>query len=163
MFGKRLALAVLVAGLGVAAFGSFSNSSGQTPQTDEPGVTYGGVRDFEWVWMRLDESRRVVLALEVPWAASGRRCSDRRSYTSVMYAGAEYSQAITLRADGTFTKTVVDRYRDAGTRYVETQTVKGTVTAARVTGTIQGNAKRTKPNGQVVRCTFGPLNWSAVD
>jgi hypothetical protein len=41
--------------------------------------------------------------------------------------------------------------------------VKGTVTAARVTGTIQGNSMRTKVNGQVVRCTFGPLNWSAVD
>jgi hypothetical protein len=57
----------------------------------------------------------------------------------------------------------VDRYRDAGTRYLETQTVKATLTDDNVTGTIAGNTKRTKPNGQVVRCTFGPLRSSAVD
>jgi hypothetical protein len=108
---------------GVAGFGAFSNSYGQSSETAEPRITYGGVRDFEWVWLRLDESRHVALALEVPWAASGKRCSD----------------------------------------YLETQTVKATLTDERVTGTIAGKAKRTKPNGQVVRCTFGPLRWSAVD
>ena len=163
MFGKRLAVGVLVATFGVAGLGVFSNSYGQSPETAEPGVTYGGVRDFEWVWLRLDASRHVVLALEVPWAASGKRCSDKKSYTSVLYAGAEYQQTIAIRSDGTFTKTVVDRYRNAGTRYLETQTVKATLTDERLTGTIAGNAKRTKPNGQVVRCTFGPLRWSAVD
>jgi hypothetical protein len=94
---------------------------------------------------------------------SGKRCSDKRSYTSVFFAGAEYQQTIVIRSDGTFTKTVVDRYRDAGTRYLETQTVKATLTDDNVTGTIAGNTKRTKPNGQVVRCTFGPLRSSAVD
>lgn len=163
MFGKRLGLGMLVVTLAVAAFGGLNNSSGQSSETQAAGVTYGGVRDFEWVWLRLDASRHVVLALEVPWAASGRRCSDKRSYTSVLYAGAEFSQTIAIRSDGKFTKTVVDRYRDAGTRYLETQTVKGTLTDDRVTGTIEGNSKRTKPNGQVVRCTFGPLRWSAVD
>jgi hypothetical protein len=163
MFGKRLAVSVLVATFGVAGFGVFSNSYGQSSETAQPGVTYGGVRDSEWVWLRLDESRRVVLALQVPWAVSGKRCSDKRSYTSVFFAGAEYQQTIVIRSDGTFTKTVVDRYRDAGTRYLETQTVKATLTDDNVTGTIAGNTKRTKPNGQVVRCTFGPLRWSAVD
>jgi hypothetical protein len=163
MRGKRLAVGVLVAAFGVAGFGVFSNSYGQSSETGEPGVTYGGVRDLEWVWLRLDASRNVVLALQVPWASSGKRCSDKRSYTSVMYAGAEYQETISIRPDGTFTKTVVDRYRDAGTRYLETQTVKATLTDDRVTGTIAGNSKRTKPSGQVVRCTFGPLRWSAVD
>jgi hypothetical protein len=164
MFGKRLAVGVLVATFGVAGLGVFSNSYGQSSETAEPGVTYGGVRDFEWVWLRLDASRHVVLALEVPWAASGRRCSDGRSYANVLWAGAEFnSQTISIRSDGTFKKTVVDRYRDAGTRYVEAQTVKGTLTDDRVTGTIEGNSKRTKPNGKVVRCTFGPLRWTAVD
>jgi len=163
MFGKRLALGALVTCLGVAAVGGFSNSSGQSSETQTAGVTYGGVRDFEWVWFRLDASRHVVLALEVPWAVSGRRCSDKRAYSSVLYAGAENSQTIAVRADGTFSKTVVDRYRDAGTRYVETQTVKGTLTDERVTGTIAGKVQRTKPSGRVVRCTFGPLNWNASD
>jgi hypothetical protein len=164
MFGKRLALAMLVATLAVAVFGGLNYSSGQSSGIQEPGATYGGVRDLEWVWVRLDASRHVVLALEVPWAASGRRCSDRRSYTNVLYAGAEFnSQTIAIRSDGTFAKTVVDRYRDAGTRYLETQTVKGTLTDERVTGTIEGKSTRTKPNGRVVRCTFGPLRWSAVN
>ena len=163
MFRKRLVLGVLLTGLGVAAFGGFSNSSGQSPQAGEPGVTYGGVRNIESVWVRLDESRHVILAIEVPWDASGRRCSDKRGYSSRLFTGAEYSQTIVIRSDGTFGRTVVDRYRDLGTRYVETQTVKGTLTDARITGTIEGKVKRTKPNGRVVRCTFGPLNWNAVD
>lgn len=163
MFGKRLALGALVAILGVAAFGGFNNSSGQSSPTQDPGVTYGGVRNVESVWLRLDASRHVILAVEVPWDAAGRRCSDKKGYSSRLFTGAEYSAAIVIRADGTFAKTVVDRYRDQGTRYVETQTLKGTLTDARVTGTIEGKVQRTKPNGQVVRCTFGPLKWNAVD
>ena len=161
MFGKRLALGMLVTGLGVAAFGGFSSSSGQS--SDPPGVTYGGVRNIESVWVRLDESRHVILAIEVPWDASGRRCSDKRGYSSRLFTGAEYSQAVVVRSDGTFGRTVVDRYRDLGTRYVETQILKGTLTDARITGTIEGKVKRTKPNGRVVRCSFGPLRWNAVD
>ena len=86
MFGKRLVLGTVMAVVGVAAFGALNNSSGQSPGSQVAGVTYGGVRDFEWVWVRLDQSRNVVSALEVPWAASGRRCSDKRSYTNVLYA-----------------------------------------------------------------------------
>jgi hypothetical protein len=163
MFGKRLALGALLTGLGVAAFGGFSNSSGQSSDTGAPGVTYGGVRNIESVWVRLDESRHVILAIEVPWDASGRRCSDKRGYSSRLFTGAEYSQAVVIRSDGTFARTVVDRYRDLGTRYVETQILKGTLTDAKITGTIEGKVKRTKPNGRVVRCSFGPLKWNAVD
>jgi|SRR5215207_3740980 len=161
MFGKRLALGALVGGFGLAAFGGLSSSSGQ--EAEAPGVSYGGVRDFAEVWLRLDASRNVILNLELPWAASGKRCSDKKPYSSTLFTGAEYQEAIVIRPDGTFARTVVDRYRLQGTRYVETQTVKGTLTDARVAGTIAGNVKRTKPNGRVVRCSFGPLTWSAVN
>ena len=162
MFAKRLAVGGLVAISVVAGLGIFNSSYGQSSDTG-PGTTYGGVRDLEWVWMRLDPSRNVVLALQVPWAASGKRCSNGKAYTSLLYAGAEYEQTILINSDGTFGKTVVDRYRESGIRYVETQTVKGTLTDDRVTGTVAGNAKRTLANGRVVRCKFGPLKWSAVD
>ena len=111
----------------------------------------------------MDASRNVILNFELPWAASGKRCSDRKAYSTALYTGAEYQQAISIRPDGRFAKTVVDRYRFEGTRYVETQIVKGTLTDAKVSGTIEGKSVRTKPNGRVVRCTFGPLNWSAVN
>jgi len=163
MFGKRLALGALLTSLGVAAFGGFSNSSGQSSQTGEPGLTYGGLRNVESVWLRLDQSRRVILAVEVPWEAPRKRCSDKRPYASTVFTGAEYVQPVVIAADGTFARRVVDRYREEGIRYVETQNLKGTLTDAKVTGTIAGKAKATKPNGKVVRCSFGPQNWSAVD
>jgi hypothetical protein len=166
MFGKRLAVGLLVGSLGLAAFGGLSNSSGQlaqTAQTEAPGVSYGGVRDFDEVWLRLDASRNVILSFELPWAASGKRCSDKKAYTSTLFTGAEYQQAIAIRRDGTFARTVVDRYRFEGTGYVETQIVKGTLTDAKVSGTIEGKSVRTKSNGRVVRCTFGPLRWSGVN
>jgi hypothetical protein len=161
--GNRIALGALVAVLGIAALGGLNTSAGQSPQTRAPGVTYGGVRNVESVWVRLDESRHVILAIEVPWDASGSRCSDRRGYSSRVFAGAEYSRAIAIREGGAFARTVVDRYQDRGIRYVETQTLKGTVADAKITGTIEGKVERTKPNGQIVRCTFGPLNWTAFD
>jgi hypothetical protein len=163
MVGKRLALGVLVGSLGLAAVGGLSSSSGQSPETPAPGVSYGGLRDYETVWLRVDESRRVVIALELGYSASGRRCSDKKGYSNILYTGAVYSQPFGVRPDGTVAKTVVVRYSDEGTRYLETLVVKATVKDARVTGTIAGNSKRTKPNGRVVRCTFGPLNWSAVN
>jgi hypothetical protein len=161
MIRRRLPIGLLLTTLVIAGFGSLNSSSGQSPETR--GVTYGGVRNMESVWLRLDSSRNVILAMEIPWNASGRRCSDKKGYWSRLYTGAEYSQTIVLDDEGKFARTVVDRYREAGIRYVETQTVKGTVTEARVTGTIEGRVQRTKANGQVVRCTFGPLGWSAVD
>ena len=161
MARRRLPIGVVVTALAIAGFGTASSSSGQPPETG--GVTYGGVRNIESVWLRLDSSRNVILAMEIPWDASARRCSDKKGYSSRLYTGAEYSQTIVISEDGKFARTVVDRYREGGTRYVETQTVKGTLNGARVTGTIGGTVKRTKPNGRVVRCTFGPLNWTAVD
>lgn len=161
MIGRRLPIGVLVTTLAIAGFGSLNSSSGQAPETR--GVTYGGLRNIESVWLRLDPSRNVILALEVPWDAPGRRCSDKRGYSSRLFTGAEYSQTIVVDDEGKFARTVVDRYREAGTRYVETQTVKGTIAGGRVRGTIEGKVQRTKPSGQVVRCTFGPLSWGAVD
>ena len=161
MIRRRLPIGVLVTILAIAGFGTLNSSSGQSSETR--GVTYGGVRNIESVWLRLDSSRNVILALEIPWDVSGRRCSDKKGYSSRLFTGAEYSQTIVLNDEGKFARTVVDRYREAGIRYVETQTVKGTITGGRVTGTIEGKAQRTKPNGQVVRCTFGPLGWGAVD
>ncbi len=163
MVVKRLALGVLVGSLGLAAFGGLSSSSGQLPEAPAPGVSYGGMRDFETVWLRVDASRSVVMALELGYAASGRRCSDKKGYSNILYTGAVYSQPFGVRPDGTVAKTIVARYSDEGTRYLETLIVKATVNDARVTGTIEGTSKRTKPNGRVVRCTFGPLNWSAVN
>lgn len=47
-------------------------------------------------------------------------------------------------------------YTYAGRRYIETQTVSGTIAGHVVTGTISGRAKAVRPGGHVVRCTFGP-------
>src|SRR3954468_14629382 len=161
MVGKRLALGVLVGSLGLAAFGGFNSSSGQEAEPPAPGVAYGGLRDYETVWLRVDDSREVVIALELGYSASGSRCSDRKGYSNILYTGAVYSQPIAVKSDGTFAKTVIDRYSDQGIRYLDTVLVKGAVKDAQVTGTIQGNSRRTKPNGRIVRCTFGPLNWKA--
>jgi hypothetical protein len=163
MDGKRLALGVLVGSLGLAAFGGLSSSSGQSPEAPAPGVSYGGLRDFETVWLRVDASRHVVIALEVGYGAGGQRCSDGKGYSNILYTGAVYSQPIAVKPDGTLARTVVVRYNDAGTRYLETLTVKATVKDARVTGTIEGTSRRTRPNGRVVRCTVRPLTWSAVN
>src|SRR5215208_3425947 len=115
MARTRLPIGVLVTALAISGFGTASSSSGQSPETR--GVTYGGVRNVESVWLRLDSSRNVILALEIPWEASGRRCSDKKGYSSALYTGAEYSQTIVVDDEGKFARTVVDRYRDAGTRY----------------------------------------------
>ena len=164
MFGKRLALGALVASLAVAAFGELSNSSGQPAQTeDEPGLSYGGLRFSESVWVRLDPTRSVIRALELPWAVNGKRCSSGKGYSSTLLTGSEYDQPVSLGRGGTFRKTVVDAYSFDGIRAKETQTVKGTVRPARVEGTIEGKVRLIRPNGQVVRCTFGPQHWSAVD
>jgi hypothetical protein len=159
--GKRLALGVLVTALGISALGSASNSFGQT--SPEPGTTYGGLRFGESVWLRLDETRTVILALELPWAAERRRCSNRKAYSSTLFTGAEYDEPIAIRSGGQFRRTVLDDYRFGGSRYQETQTVKGTLATSQVTGTIEGKVRITQPNGRVVRCTFGPQRWTAID
>ena len=160
---KRLGIAALVSTLGVAALGGVNTSVGQAPGADRPGSVYGGLRNMESVWIRLDESRNVILDMEIPWDAAGSRCSNRKSYSSRLYTGAEYSHTIAIRRGGAFAATVVDRYRQDGIRYVETQIVKGTLTDSQMSGTIEGKAERRLPTGRVVRCTFGPLNWRAAD
>lgn len=162
MSRKRLALAVAMAALGLGALGSFSNASAQTEV--EGGVAFGGLRFFgEPIWIRLDPGRSSVRYLELPWHVNGKRCSDRTGYASVLLAGAEWDAPMWIAADGTFRKTVVDDYRDLGRRYTETQTVKGTIRATRVVGTIEGKVTINPRGGQVVRCTFGPQHWVAHD
>lgn len=163
MFRTCAAIGLLASILAVAAPGGPGTSVGQGPGSDRPGTVYGGLRNFESVWLRLDESRHVILAMEIPWDATGRRCSNRKGYSSRLYTGAEYSRSVAIRADGSFATTAVDRYRQDGIRYVETQIVKGRLAGSQVSGTIEGKARRTLPTGRVVRCTFGPLNWRAAD
>jgi hypothetical protein len=49
------------------------------------------------------------------------------------------------------------------TRYEETQLVTGTITDRRAAGRIRGRVKYVRPNGRVVRCTFGPQTWNALN
>ena len=115
------------------------------------------------MWLRLDPSRLVIAALEVPWAVARERCSNRKGYFSALVAGYENGTPIEIDSRGQFSRKVVDRYRMRGTRYEETQLVTGTVTDARAAGRIRGRVKYVRPNGRVVRCTFGPQTWNALN
>jgi hypothetical protein len=161
MYGKRLALAALAAALLVAALGATSSSAAQSERS--PGRGYAGLKDFEPVWLRLDPSRGFISALEIPWGVDPARCTRRIWHRSTLFAGSVYSGAIHLTADGTFRKTVVDRYSDAGSRYVERQTVAGRIDGHVARGSISGRLRIRRPSGQVVRCTFGPQRWRADD
>jgi hypothetical protein len=161
MNGKRLALVVLAAALLAAAAGGASNSTGQTQ--DPPGLTYGGLKDQYAAWLRLADGRRAIAAMQVDWAVAPSRCSNRKTYSSTMYAGLEEFEPTTVSRAGKFRKTVVDRYTDQGSRYEETQAVQGTITGPVATGSISGRVKIVRPNGQVVRCNFGPQRWRLVD
>jgi hypothetical protein len=161
MNGKRLALAVLVGASIVAAVGGPSSSTGQTQ--DPPGVTYGGVKDQDPAWLRLDPARRSIAAMHIEWAAAPERCSNRKVYFATLYAGYENGFPIPVDEQGRFSKVVVDRYPYAGGRYVERQVVSGTIASHVATGTISGRARGVRPGGQVVRCTFGPQRWRLVD
>jgi hypothetical protein len=159
---KRIAVGVTGATLCVAAFGG-ANALGQSPpQPAEPGVVYGGERFGVPAWVTLTASRRYIDSLTLPWAINRKRCSDNKGYFSMLFIESR-DTVVRVGADGTFRNTTVDDYRDLGTHFVETQTVKGTVTDARVFGTIEGKVKRTKASGRVVRCTFGPQRWSVVN
>jgi hypothetical protein len=160
MDGKRL-VSVSAVGLVVAGLGTVSGSVAQTPQEQEPGVTYGGMKALEPVWLRVDSSSSVIAWLEIPWAVSRERCSNRKGYFSILLAGYQNGTPISISGRGRFTRTVVDRYRDRGTRYEETQRVTGTITDQRAAGRIRGRVKYVRPNGRVVRCTFGPQSWNA--
>jgi hypothetical protein len=163
MYGKRLALGASVVALVVGVSGALSNSAGQSQQPT-PGLTYGGTRALETLWLRLHSSRTVIAALELPWEIAPGRCTnDPNGYFSVLLAGFFYNEPINVSPEGKFRKTVVDKYRDRGIRFEEHQTVTGTITAERASGTFRARSIATRPNGRVARCTSGPQTWSAVN
>ena len=162
MHAKRLALALLSVTVGVAASGGLTTSSGQAPG-DRPGLSYGALRGEDSVWLRLDGSRRLIAALEIPVAMSRDRCSNRKGWFTFVYGGAEWYQVIYVGATGRFKKRMLDRWSEDGIRYVEDYTVSGTITDERVTGKVEGTVRRTMPSGRVVRCSFGPQSWAAVN
>jgi hypothetical protein len=161
MTGKRLALAVLVVASIVAAVGGPTDSTGQIQ--DPSGVTYGGVKDQDPAWLRLDPSRRSIAAIHIEWAVAPERCSHRKVYFGTLYAGYEQGFPIPVNEQGRFNKVVVDRYPYQGGRYVERQVVSGTIAGQVVTGTISGRARGVRPSGRVIRCTFGPQRWRLTD
>jgi hypothetical protein len=161
MSGKRLGLAVLGAGLVIAVTGGLSSSTGQTQ--DAPGVTYGGLKDTYAAWLRLSPARDSIASLQMDWAVAKERCSHRKTYSSTLYAGYEEFQQIRVSPAGKFEKTIVDRYRNEGTRYEETQTVSGTVNGHVATGSINGRVRIVQKGGRVVRCNFGPQRWRLTD
>jgi hypothetical protein len=161
MFGRRLALVVLPVALVGAVAGGPTDSTGQTQDT--PGITYGGLKDQYGAWLRLDPGRRAIAALQVDWAIAPERCSNRKAYSSVLYAGYEERRPISVDRDGAFTKTVVDRFRDRGGRYEETQAVTGKIAEHVATGSITSRVRIVKPSGLVVRCTSRIQRWRLVD
>ena len=162
MKGKRLALAATAAALGVAVTAGPGTSTGQMEATT--GVSYGGIKDREPAWLRLDPSRRAIAAMHIEWAVAPARCSNRRPYFSTLFAGYEWQIPITIDEQGRFSKTVVDRYTDAdNTRHIERQEVRGTIADGVATGSIGGRATVVRTNGRVVRCSFGPQRWRLVD
>jgi hypothetical protein len=164
MYRMRLALGALVVALVVGVSGALTSSSGQLPQQPTSGLTYGGEKAFDTVWLRLHPSREVIAAVEIPWEIAPDRCkNDRNGYYSTLFAGFHYDFPIDVTPEGKFKKTVVDRYRDQGVRYEERQTVTGTITAERASGTIRAVGITTKPNGRVGRCTSRVQTWSAVN
>jgi hypothetical protein len=161
MTGKQLTLAAVMAGLGLALIGGLSNSTGQTQ--GNAGISYGGLKDQFPAWLRLDPGRRAIAALQIDWAIAPERCSNRKAYSDTVYAGYEEQRPISVAQDGTFTKTVVDRFRERGTRYEETQAVSGTIADDVVTGSITSRVRIVKPSGLVVRCKSRIQRWRLVD
>jgi hypothetical protein len=164
MYGKRFAVGGLVIAVFVGVSGALSNSSGQSAPQQAPRLTYGGTKAFETVWLRLHESRAVIAAIEIPWEIAPKRCkNDRNGYYSTLWAGYHYQHPIDVSPQGKFSKTLVDRYRDEGIRYEEHQTVTGTITDERVSGTIRARTVATSPGGRVARCSSRTQTWSAVN
>jgi hypothetical protein len=164
MYRKRLGVGALVIALVLGVFGAVSSSSGQSTPQQAPGLTYGGTKAFSTVWLRLHPSRTVLAALEIPWEIAPTRCkNDRNGYFSTLYAGFENGHPIDVNPQGKFRKTLVDRYRDRGIRYEEHQTVTGTITDERASGTIRASTIATSPNGRVARCSSRTQTWSAVN
>ena len=158
---SRSMRAALVTALVVAAAGAVSSSNGQTEDTR--GLTYGGTKDTYAAWLRLAPGREAIAALQMDWAVASKRCSNRKSYSSTLYAGFEEFHPIAVSSAGKFKKMIADTYRGEGNRYEEEQLIRGTISGSVAVGYISGKVKITKPNGEVVRCTFGPQRWRLVD
>jgi hypothetical protein len=94
---------------------------------------------------------------------AAQRCSNRKTYSSALYAGFEEFTPIAVSEAGKFNRTIVDRYTDEGSRYAEHQAVQSTITGDVATGSISGRVRIVQPDGQVVRCNFGPQRWRLVD
>jgi hypothetical protein len=159
--GARVGIGVAVTACAIAASGAVNTSSGQSGSG--PGVTYGGQKNADWSWLRLDFSRRVVAAGQIPVAVSGARCSNHKGYFTTFYFGSEDYRTIALAEDGSFSKNLTDRYRDRGNLYRETAKLSGRVTDSRVSATISGTVRVVKPSGAVVRCTYGPQPFAAFN
>jgi len=157
----RVAIGVALAASTIAASGALNTSSGQSGSA--PGVTYGGQKNADWVWLRLDFGRRVVAAGQIPVAINGARCSNHKGYFTAFYFGSEDYRTISVAEDGSFTRNLSDRYRDRGNLYKETAKLTGRVTDSRVSGTISGTVRVVKASGAVQRCTYGPQPWSAFN
>jgi hypothetical protein len=161
--GRWFVPSVLLVALAVAGLVGIGSSSGQSP-VPAVGVSYGGLREEDGVWLRVDGSRTAVAALEIPIAIAGERCSDGKVFSNdKIYGGTDYYPPIYLRPDGGFTKTIVARWRAEGIRYSETATVKGKVTDARASGTYKVEVRFVKPNGRKVHCRSTIQRWSAVN
>ena len=158
MLGKRLVLGALAAASAVAVFGVVGSSSGQ-PQPATVGTVYGGTRDGDTAWLWLDPSRSGIVALEIPYTASRKRCTNNQGYFNYVYTGLTYSEPVRLRRDSTFKTLVVDNYRDAGIRYEERITVAGRIGDHRASGSVQGTVLIARPNRRTARCTIGPHRW----
>jgi hypothetical protein len=158
---KRSAIIAAAAAVVAVAAAGPSGSTGQTQ--DPPGLTYGGLKDTYGAWLRLAPGRLAVASMQMDWAVAPERCSNRRTYSSTLYAGFEEFSAITVSEAGSFKRTVVDRYTDDRGRHEEHQTVQGTISGEVATGTIRGRVRLVRPDGQVVRCDFGPQRWRLVD
>jgi hypothetical protein len=161
MLGKGLALVVVAVALVVAVAGGPSDSVGQTQRT--PGISYGGLKDQYGAWLRLDPGRRSIAAVQIDWAIAPERCSNRKGYSSILYAGYEEERPIGVGNDGVFKKTVVDRFRDGGTRYEETQVIAGKVDGDVVSGSITARVRIVKPSGLTVRCSSRIQRWTLAD
>ena len=162
MSGRRLALGVPALALVLAVAGAFSSSSGQAPG-QVLGVSYGGLKGVDGVWLRLDGSRNLISAFEIPVAISRDRCSPRKGYFTTVYGGVDNFEPTYLGSDGRFTKRINDRWTYAGTRYEETATVTGAVTDERASGSIKLSVRYVTPKGRVVRCSSASQPWSAVN
>lgn len=164
MKGKRVALAVLAAGLVLSVFGLTSSTAGAQAGR---AATYGGVSpdpSRSPAWLRLRPGGRAIAALELGWFAPRTRCSSGNPWGSVLYAGSWWYEPIRLTPTGSLEKTVVDHWTgDDGRKVVERQVIRGTVSGDVAQGTIRGRVRIVKRDDTVVRCQFGPTHWRLVD